>query len=114
MGARCRPLIAVLAEIPDWRQRRGRRHPLAAILALVGVAARCGYRSSSAAAQWARIYPPALVRALGFTHPTPPCAATLCAVLRRVGRAQVEATLGAWAEASWPTCRPPRPRSTRP
>jgi predicted transposase YbfD/YdcC len=38
------------------------------------------------------------VRALGFTHPTPPCAATLCGVLRRLDRQQVEAALGAWAE----------------
>jgi predicted transposase YbfD/YdcC len=32
------------------------------------------------------------------THPTPPCAATLCGVLSHLDRAQVEATLGAWAE----------------
>ena len=82
----CRPLIAVLAEIPDHRQRRGKRHPLGAILALVCVATLCGYRSYSAMAQWARIYPPAFVHALGFTHPTPPCAATLCTVLRHLPR----------------------------
>jgi predicted transposase YbfD/YdcC len=98
MVASCRPLIEVFAGIPDHRQRRGKRHPLAAILALVCVATLCGYRSYSAMAQWARIYPRALVRALGFTHPTPPCAATLCAVLRRLGRERVEAALGAWAE----------------
>src|SRR5438876_7382166 len=83
MVAQCPPLMEVLAEIPDCRQARGKRHPLAAILGLVCVAVRCGYRSYSAVAQWARIYPADLVRALGFTHPTPPCAATLCGVLRR-------------------------------
>jgi predicted transposase YbfD/YdcC len=98
MVTACRPLIEVLAEIPDVRKARGKRHPLPAILALVSVAILCGYRSYGAAAQWARIYPPDLVRALGLRHPTPPCAATLAAVLGRVDRALVEAKLGAWAE----------------
>src|SRR5438093_10950990 len=98
MVASCPPLIEVLAEIPDPRQRRGKRHPLGAILALVCVATLCGYRSYSAMAQWARVYPRALVRALGVTHPTPPCAATLCTVLRQLDREQLEATLGTWAE----------------
>lgn len=99
MLRQCRPLLEVLAEIPDRRQARGRRHPLAAILALGCVATLCGYRSYSAVAQWARIYPEALVRALGFTHPHPPCAATLHNVLRQLDRAEVEAKLGAWAES---------------
>ena len=98
MVPQCRPLLAVLAEIPDARQARGKRHPLCAILALVCVAVLCGYRSYSAVAQWARIYPADLVRALGFTHPTPPCAATLCTVLRQLDRAEVEAKLTTWAE----------------
>jgi predicted transposase YbfD/YdcC len=94
----CRPLLAVLAEIPDCRKARGRRHPLRSILALACVAVLCGYRSYSAVAQWARVYPAELVRALGFTHSTPPCAATLCTVLRQLDRAELEAKLGAWAE----------------
>src|SRR5439155_7793196 len=98
MVAECRPLMDVLAERPDCRKARGRRHPLAAILALVCVATLCGYRTYSAIAQWARSSPAALVRALGFTHPTPPCAATLCTVLRQLDRAQVETRLGTWAE----------------
>jgi predicted transposase YbfD/YdcC len=98
MVAQCRPLIEVLAEIPDPRHARGKRHPLAAILALGCVAALCGYRSYSAVAQWARIYPEELVRALGFTHPHPPCAATLHRVLRELDRTEVEAQLAAWAE----------------
>ncbi len=99
MVAQCRPLIDVLAEIPEFRHARGKRHPLPAILGLICVAVLCGYRSYSAIAQWARIYPRDLVEALGFTHPTPPCPATLCTVLRQVDRAQVEAILGAWAES---------------
>jgi predicted transposase YbfD/YdcC len=99
MVPQCRPLIDVLAEIPDFRHARGKRHSLSAILALICVAVLCGYRSYSAIAQWARIYPRDLVVGLGFTHPTAPCAATLCTVLRQLDRAQVEETLGAWAES---------------
>jgi predicted transposase YbfD/YdcC len=92
-----RPLIEVLAEIPDCRSNHGKRHPLAAILALACSAMLCGYRSYTAIAEWGRNYGARLTRALGFTR-QPPCAATLHTVLRRVDRDELEAKLGAWAE----------------
>ena len=49
------PLIEARAGIPAGRRARGKRHPLAASLALVGVAPLWGSRSSSARAQGARI-----------------------------------------------------------
>jgi predicted transposase YbfD/YdcC len=97
MLSQSRPLIEVLAEIPDFRQNRGKRHPLEAILALACSAMLCGYRSYTAMAEWGRHYGAPLVRALGFTHRAP-CAATLHTVLRGVDRKAVEAKLGAWAE----------------
>ena len=45
MIAQPRPLIEVFAEIPDVRSRRGKRHPLSAILAMACCAMLCGYRS---------------------------------------------------------------------
>ena len=103
-----RPLIASLHEIPDPRYPQGRRHPLAAILALRCVAMRCGYRSDSAMAEWGRCYGQKLAQALGFTHAKPPCAATLYQVLRRLDGPLVEATWGAWAESVL-TALPPAP-----
>jgi predicted transposase YbfD/YdcC len=97
MIPQARPLIEVLAEIPDFRSPHGKRHPLGAILALACSAMLCGYRSYTAMAEWGRHYGAPLVRALGFTHRSP-CAATLHTVFRRVDREAVEATLGAWAE----------------
>jgi predicted transposase YbfD/YdcC len=97
MIPQARPLIEVLAEIPDFRKHRGKRHPLVAILALACSAMLCGYRSYTAIAEWGRHYGEHLVRALGFTHRSP-CAATLHTVLRRVDREVFEAKLGAWAE----------------
>jgi predicted transposase YbfD/YdcC len=99
MIAQCRPLIDVLAEVSDFRRARGKRHALPAVLALICVAIFCGYRSYSAIAQWARVYPRELVVALGLPHSTPPCAATLSTILRHLDRKQVEAKLGAWAES---------------
>jgi predicted transposase YbfD/YdcC len=98
--AQCRPLIDVLAEIPDCRHARGKRHPLPAILALVCVAILCGYRSYSAISQWARVYPRELVVALGLTHSTSPCAATLCTILRQLDRDQLEERLATWARSA--------------
>jgi hypothetical protein len=92
-----RPVIDVLAERPDFRHSRGKRHPLAAILALAWSARLCGYRSSTAIAAWGRHYGEPLRRAWGLTR-RPPWAATLHAVFRRVDREVLEAKLGRWAE----------------
>jgi predicted transposase YbfD/YdcC len=97
MVSQPRPLIEVFAEMPDFRSNRGKRHTLAAILALTCSAMLCGSRSYTAIAEWGRNYGTRLMQALGFTR-QPPCAATLHTVLRRVDREAVEAKLGAWAE----------------
>ena len=97
MVPQARPLIEVLAEIPDFRSNHGKRHPLVAILALACSAMLCGYRSYTAIAEWGRHYGEHFVRALGFTRRAP-CAATLHTVLRRVDREMLEGKLGAWAE----------------
>jgi predicted transposase YbfD/YdcC len=97
MVAQPRPLIEVLAEMPDFRSKQGQRHPLAAILTLVCSALLCGYRSYTAMAEWGRNYGARLTHALGFTR-QPPCAATLHAVLKGVDREALEAHLGTWAE----------------
>jgi predicted transposase YbfD/YdcC len=93
-----RPLIEVFAAIPDFRKKRGKRHPLASIFALACCALLCGYRSYSAMAEWGRNYGARLAQALGFTHDTP-CAATLHTIFRYVNRAEFEAHLGAWADS---------------
>ena len=98
MEPQCRPLRDPLHDIPDPRHARGRRYPLAAMLALLCVARLCGYRSDSAIADWGRCYGQKLARAQGFTGAQTPCAATLYHVLR-LDSSLVEAALGAWAES---------------
>ena len=63
MVPQARPLIEVLTEIPDFRKNHGKRHPLAAMLALACRAMLCGYRSYTAIAECGRHDGEPLVRA---------------------------------------------------
>lgn len=98
MAVDVQPLIAVLATVPDPRGARGRRHPLAAMLALACAATLCGARSYSAIAEWGRFAGAELAAALGFTRQTTPCAATFFLLFRRLDWVQFERVLGVWAE----------------
>jgi hypothetical protein len=83
--------------MPDFRKPQGKRHPLAAILALACCAMLCGARSYSAIAEWGRNYGARIAEALGFTHASP-CAATLHTIFRHVNRDEFEARPGTWAD----------------
>jgi hypothetical protein len=93
-------LFDAFATMPDPRKRRGRRHSLAAVLALATVAMLAGARSLYAIAQWGRSQPPSVVSALGFTRQTTPCVATLHRVFRSLDVVAYEAALRQWAQAS--------------
>lgn len=98
MTRHCLALIDLFSEIPDFRQARGKRHPLKAILALAAAATLCGYRSYSAIAEWGRNYGADLARALGFSHEKTPCASTLHTIFRLLDKQVFERELGSWAE----------------
>lgn len=96
------PLLPFLRTVPDPRQASGRRHPLAAILALSCAAMLAGCDSLLAIAEWGRD-PHAgapLARRLGFTRERTPCVATLHRVFRRLDVAAFERAVGAWAAAT--------------
>jgi predicted transposase YbfD/YdcC len=52
-AARCHYLLDLLAQVPDPRKRRGRRHALAGLLAVGIAAVIAGSRSFAAIGQWA-------------------------------------------------------------
>ncbi len=93
-----RSLLAAFATVPDPRLARGRRHPLPAILALSTAAMLCGARSLYAIAQWGRLQPPTVVRALGFTRAQTPAVSTLHQVFSALDVEAFEAALATWAQ----------------
>ena len=110
----CPGLLERLAMIPDPRDRRGRRHTLASVLAVSAAAVVAGARSVTAIAEWATDAPWPILAALGVRGDPltrrcqVPGEATIRRVLARVDGDAVDATIGAWlADRLRP---PPRPR----
>jgi predicted transposase YbfD/YdcC len=93
------PLVHYLAQVPDGRGARGKRHPLSAVLALVCCALLCGECYLQAIAEWGRNHSLELVLALGFTRPKTPCCATLHTVLSELDWTALEAQLRRWVLA---------------
>jgi hypothetical protein len=96
-------LLETFRAIPDPRSSQGRRHSLAAILALATAAMLSGARSLYAISQWGRIQPPAVAAILGFTRSQDkqtqtPCVATLHRVFKRLDIIPFEANLRDWAQ----------------
>ena len=94
-------LREALASVPDPRHPQGRRHPLAAILALAVCAMLGDGRRWYAIAPWGRDHPE-LTQALGFTRAQTPCVATLHHVFRRLDVAAFEDALTQGALAAAP------------
>jgi predicted transposase YbfD/YdcC len=98
----CPGLLERLAMIRDPRDRRGRRHPLASVLAVSAAAVLAGARSVTAIAEWAADAPRPVLAALGVRcdplnrRCQVPGEATIRRVLARVDGDAVDATVGAW------------------
>jgi len=108
MAAHCPSLIEVLAQVEDPRHARGKRHPLAAILALSVAATLCGAQGYGAIAEWGRDQGAPLARALGFTRQKTPCAGTLHYLFQRLDRQALERVLSSWAQAVLAALPPPK------
>jgi DDE_Tnp_1-associated/Transposase DDE domain len=95
-------LLRILMSLPDCRQRRGRRHDQASILALAICAVLCGARSYVAIAEWAGHCRQNFLRRLGCRKDpqshryTPPSEPTIRRVLQGIDAEQVDAGLASW------------------
>jgi predicted transposase YbfD/YdcC len=98
----CPGLLERLAMVPDPRDRRGRRHTLASVLAVSAAAVVAGARCVTAIAEWASDASCPILAALGVRcDPLTrrwqvPGEATIRRVLARVDGYAVDATIGAW------------------
>jgi hypothetical protein len=104
-------LLDRLATVPDPRRAKGRRHPLAFVLALAACAVLAGAKSLTAIAEWAADAPAAVLTALGAPNrepsgPSAPTEATMRRILQRVDGDALDAAIGAWLTAR-DTNRPP-------
>lgn len=92
-------LLDSLAQLPD---PRGRRQPLAAILALAVLAMLNGCKSYAAIAQFGRDKGFALAHALGFRRGKTPCPSSFSILFRALDVAAFEAALSSWVAARLP------------
>lgn len=95
-------LIEALAEVPDPRSRRGRVHPLPAVLALVVLAMLRGCKGPVAIAQFGRDYGTPLAHALGFNRGKTPAASCLSRLLSRLDPVAFEAAVSRWIKSRTP------------
>jgi hypothetical protein len=109
----CHSLLEDLATITDPRQRRGRQHPLAAVLAVAVAAVLAGARSLAAIGEWAADAPGPVLAALGVRRDPltgawrPPAEATVRRVLARVDPDALDLVIGRWLADQQPP--PPQP-----
>lgn len=89
-------LAEAFALIPDPRDRRGRQHPLVAMLCLATVAILAGCRSLQAIAQFGRDHGIAMAHALGFRKARTPAASTFSELFRDLDKPAVENALRTW------------------
>jgi DDE_Tnp_1-associated/Transposase DDE domain len=109
-------LPALLAMLADPRGRKGRRHPLAAMLAATICGILTGARGCEAIAQWVRDQEPKIWHWLGF-YRNPPCANTYRHLLARLPADEFEALIARWIEpllASSVTDAGPTPAPSQP
>ena len=94
-AARCHYLLDLLAQVPDPRKRRGRRHRLAGLLAVGIAAVIAGSRSFTAIGQWAANAGPEALAVLGAAR-GPAEESTFRRAFALVSGDVLNRVLGAW------------------
>ncbi len=95
-------LLVFLGRVPDRRRVRGRRHQLAAILALACAAVAAGAKSLTAIAEWAAAAPAPVLAAFGVRRDprsgslVVPSETTIRRTLNKVDADALDAQVGAW------------------
>lgn len=93
--ARAGSLLAYLAQVPDPRGRKGRRHPLTAMLTAVVCAFLCGHRGWTGIVEWLHDQSVEIWHAMGFTR-RPPKKDAFRDLLMELDPKVLEAVLTRW------------------
>jgi hypothetical protein len=94
-AARSQYLLDLLVQVPDPRKKRGRRHPLAGLLAVGIAAVIAGSRSFAAIGQWAADAGPVVLDGLGADR-GPAEESTFRRAFALVSADKLDQVLGAW------------------
>src|SRR5437764_13503179 len=94
-AARSQYLLGLLAQVPDPRKKRGRRHPLAGLLAVGIAAVIAGSRSFAAIGQWTADAGPEVLAGLGAAR-GPAEESTFRRAFALVSADVLDRVLGAW------------------
>lgn len=94
-SARAGSLFAYVAQVPDPRGRKGRRHPLSAMLTAVICGFLCGHRGWTGLAEWLHDLPVDIWHFMGFTR-RPPKKDAFRDLLIKLDPAAFERAVRAW------------------
>jgi DDE family transposase len=89
-------LAEIFAKVPDQRDPRGVRHPLAAVLGLVFLGLLGRIREFAVLARWAEAHWEQLREALGFEREKPPVGTTISRILAGCSLAQFQEAFNNW------------------
>lgn len=92
-------LLEVPATVPDPRDPRGLRYPMALLLAIAILATAAGMRGFAGYATWARTAPPQLLAGLGLTKRYRPSDKTFRRVFALIDPAELDRRLGGYFTA---------------
>ena len=101
-SAQLATLVAVFQQVRDFRDSRGKRHPLPAVLALVFLGLLARIREMAVLQRWAQMHWELLKEPLGFTRDQPPHATTISRALAGCSLADFSAGFLRWVQQVLP------------